>query len=161
MSISYTKAKQKIMIMMMHSYFITKEILTGPLPWAWWHYYGDEVLLSWHLRDVTDIPWLLKQNTSRLGRSGECRLHRCSPLRVCRRNGECSEQWAGIVMTNQTTLRASLSGTFLQTLPDLVTPLKGHALFISAQLSTEAVTALRKVWVLIRLWKQHSVWAYT
>ena len=24
------------------------------------------------------------------------------------------------------TLRASLSGTFLQTLPDLVTPLKGH-----------------------------------
>ena len=27
------------------------------------------------------------------------------------------------------TLRASLSGTFLQTLPDLVTPLKGHSLF--------------------------------
>ena len=27
-----------------------------------------------------------------------------------------------------TTLRASLSGTFLQTLPDLVTPLKGHSL---------------------------------
>ena len=26
-----------------------------------------------------------------------------------------------------TTLRASLSGTFLQTLPDLVTPLKGHS----------------------------------
>ena len=26
------------------------------------------------------------------------------------------------------TLRASLSGTFLQTLPDLVTPLKGHSL---------------------------------
>ena len=35
------------------------------------------------------------------------------------------------------TLRASLSGIFLQTLPDLVTPLKG-ALFISAQLSTDA-----------------------
>ena len=35
------------------------------------------------------------------------------------------------------TLRASLSGTFLQALPDLVTPLKG-ALFISAQLSTDA-----------------------
>ena len=32
------------------------------------------------------------------------------------------------------------------------------ALFISAQLSTDAVGALRKVWVLvIRLWKQHSV----
>ena len=70
------------------------------------------------------------------------------------------------------TLPASLSGTFLQTLPELVTPLKGHshtpsiafrhlppnparfgyategALFISAQLSTDAVSALRKVWVL-------------
>ena len=52
------------------------------------------------------------------------------------------------------TLRASLSGTFLQTLP-----LNGHS--ISAQLSTDAVSALRKVWVLIRLWKQHSVQAYT
>ena len=43
-------------------------------------------------------------------------------------------------------LLASLSGTFLQTLPDLVTPLKGHALFIalfiSAQLSTDAVSNL-------------------
>ena len=54
------------------------------------------------------------------------------------------------------TLRASLSGTFLQTLPDLVTPLKAGALFISARLSTEAVSALRKVRVLIRLWKQPS-----
>ena len=35
------------------------------------------------------------------------------------------------------TLRASLSGTFLQTLPDLVTPLKGHSIFISAQLSMQ------------------------
>ena len=49
------------------------------------------------------------------------------------------------------TLRASLSGTFLQTLPGLV-----GALFISAQLSTDAVSALRKVWVLTRLWKQSS-----
>ena len=47
------------------------------------------------------------------------------------------------------TLRASLSGTFLQTLPDLLTPLKGHSIFISAQLSTDAVSDLRKVWVLI------------
>ena len=31
------------------------------------------------------------------------------------------------------------------------------ALFISSQLSTDAVSALRKVWVLIRLWKQHGV----
>ena len=94
------------------------------------------------------------------------------------------------------TLRAPLSGTFLQTLPDLVTSLKGHslsprscphwrcqrppkglgtnhipsiafrhlppnsarfsyategALFISAQLSNDAVSALRKVRVLIKL----------
>ena len=37
-------------------------------------------------------------------------------------------------------------------LSDLVTPLKGHS--VSMQLSTDAVSALRKVWVLIRLWKQ-------
>ena len=50
------------------------------------------------------------------------------------------------------TLRASLSGTFLQILPDLVAPLKGHSVFISApQLSSDAVSALRKVWVLIKL----------
>ena len=30
------------------------------------------------------------------------------------------------------TLRAPLSGTFLQTLPDLVTPLKGHSLSLRA-----------------------------
>ena len=48
------------------------------------------------------------------------------------------------------TLRAPLSGTFLQTLPDLVTPLKGHSFFISAQLSSDAVSALRKVRVLIK-----------
>ena len=33
-----------------------------------------------------------------------------------------------LVCTARATLRASLSGTFLQTLPDLVTPLKGHSL---------------------------------
>jgi len=33
-----------------------------------------------------------------------------------------------VAMTVRGTLRASLSGTFLQTLPDLVTPLKGHSL---------------------------------
>ena len=32
------------------------------------------------------------------------------------------------VDVKQHTLRASLSGTFLQTLPDLVSPLKGHSL---------------------------------
>ena len=30
-----------------------------------------------------------------------------------------------------------------------------RALFISAQLSTDAVSSLRKVWVLLRLWKEH------
>ena len=35
------------------------------------------------------------------------------------------------------------------------------ALFISAQLSTDVVSTLRKVWVLIRLWKQHSAKAHT
>ena len=51
---------------------------------------------------------------------------------------------------------ALLSSTFLQTLPELVAPLNG-AFFISMQLSTDAVSTLRKVWVLLRLWKQHSV----
>ena len=35
------------------------------------------------------------------------------------------------------------------------------ALFISAQLSTDAVSALRKVWVQVRLWKQPSAQART
>ena len=35
------------------------------------------------------------------------------------------------------------------------------ALFLSMQLSTDAVSALRKVWVLIRLWKQPSAQART
>ena len=35
------------------------------------------------------------------------------------------------------------------------------ALFASTQLSTDAVSALRKVWVLIRLWKQPSAQAPT
>ena len=33
------------------------------------------------------------------------------------------------------------------------------ALFISGQLSTDAVNALRKVWVLIRLWKRYIICA--
>ena len=48
------------------------------------------------------------------------------------------------------TLRASLSGIFLQTLPDVVTPQKGPSIFISAQLSTDAVSALLKVWITLR-----------
>ena len=49
-------------------------------------------------------------------------------------------------------VHTSLSGTsYHQTLPELVTLLKGHSIFIFALLSTDAVSALRKVWVLIRL----------
>ena len=51
----------------------------------------------------------------------------------------------------------SLVGTFLQTLPLRIGYAIAGALFISAQLSTDAVSALRKVWLLIRLWKQHGV----
>ena len=65
--------------------------------------------------------------------------------------------------SNTTTLRAiptlwaSLSGTFLQTLSARFGYRHWRAFFISAQLSTDAVSALlRKVWVLIRLWKQPS-----
>jgi len=58
------------------------------------------------------------------------------------------------------TLRASLSGTFLQTLARTGYATKG-ALFIFAHLSTDAVSALRKVWVLITLWMQRSVQAHT
>ena len=68
-------------------------------------------------------------------------------------------------------LRVSLSGTFLQT-PSIafrhLPPNSARfgyategALFISAQLSTDAVSALRKVRVLIRLWKQPSAQART
>ena len=39
---------------------------------------------------------------------------------------------ARIIIHCRPTLPASLSGTFLQTLPDFVTPLRGRALFISA-----------------------------
>ena len=37
-------------------------------------------------------------------------------------------QGRAVGVMHPSTLRASLSGTFLQTLPDLVTPLKGHSL---------------------------------
>ena len=51
---------------------------------------------------------------------------------------------------------------FHQKLPDLVTSLMTEgALFISMQLSTDVASALRKVWVQIRLWKQPSTQAAT
>ena len=54
--------------------------------------------------------------------------------------GVAAEHYGG------TTLRASLSGSFLQTLPGLLYATEGP--FISAQLSSDAVSALRKVRVL-------------
>ena len=54
-------------------------------------------------------------------------------------------------------IEASLCGTFLQTLSEL----EGHVHFISAQLSTAAVSALRKDWVLKRQWQKHWVEART
>ena len=43
-------------------------------------------------------------------------------------NGRLYRALYGVTTRVTRTLRASLSGTFLQTLPDLVTPLKGHSL---------------------------------
>ena len=57
----------------------------------------------------------------------------------------------------ETTHQASLSGT----VPPNCCCIIGYAtegeLLISAHLSTDAVSALRTVWALVRLWKQHSV----
>ena len=47
------------------------------------------------------------------------------------------------------TFEASLSGSFLKALPELVTPLLEEAIdLISEHLSTDAVSAPRKVWAL-------------
>ena len=55
--------------------------------------------------------------------------------------------WGGVVLGVR--LRASLSSTFLQTLPESAVPLNAGELCISTQLSTDAVSALRKVWILV------------
>ena len=70
-----------------------------------------------------------------------------SIFRASLEKGDNASMHADDAVLDVVTLRASLSGTFLQTLPDLVMPLKGHS--TSVQLSTDAVSALRKVWVLI------------
>ena len=66
------------------------------------------------------------------------------------------------LITSDTNLTAHSEHCFLalppNSKPDLVTSLKGHSLSPHscplAQLSTDVVSALRKVWVLIRPWKQ-------
>ena len=55
-----------------------------------------------------------------------------------------TDGWVDFLLWVDGILRPPLSGTFLQTLPDLVTPLKGHSIFISAQLSSDSVSALRR-----------------
>ena len=62
-------------------------------------------------------------------------------------------------MVQDSTPRASLAGTFLQTVStDYAAE---DALFIFAQLSTDADSAFQKVWVLAKLWKQRSAQART
>ena len=86
------------------------------------------------VRAVRMYGWLFTSEARR-GTAGGCR----------------DTSWEGIPELGNTHthrqyhhLPASLSGTFLQTLPELVTSLKGHALFISSQLSTDAATGLRR-----------------
>ena len=84
----------------------------------------------------------------------------CSVISVMP-SGRLAKRSPDVHLIPPLTLRAPLSGTFLQTLPDLVTPLKG-ALFIFAQLSTDAVSALPKGFCTdLRLWKQPSTQART
>ena len=59
-----------------------------------------------------------------------------------RKDGFLVLTWKKRVKTN-TTLWASLSGTFLQTLPDLVTPLKGHSLSPRSCPATRSVPSER------------------
>ena len=57
-------------------------------------------------------------------------------------------------------LQASLSGNLPPNFARIGYTTEG-ALFISTQLSTDAVSALRKVWVLVRLWNQPIVRTHT
>ena len=62
----------------------------------------------------------------KLNFGGRCRK---AVLGVCLlKCGARTSRWLLVDVWDLRTLRASLSGTFLQTLPDLVTPLKGHSL---------------------------------
>ena len=64
------------------------------------------------------------------GKGGGVRVHGVNPLTAVQLDVTPHERRHDAPdVTSLTTLRASLSGTFLQTLPDLVTPLKGHSLF--------------------------------
>ena len=155
--------------------------------------------LFWESRNAKSSRWRLETSdgsvlpTSRP--MSHVRFYRLPRFQV-RCCGSSVRQWAKpLAVKLCSTLRASLSGTFIQTLPDLVTPLKGtlylreavhrrgqrppkglgtnhtpsiafrhpppnYARFIvtplkghsiSAQLSSDAVSALRKVLVLIWL----------
>ena len=60
-----------------------------------------------------------------------------------RRRDRVGEGVLGMGDRSSDTLRAPLSGTFLQTLPDLVTPLKGHSLLPRSCLPTRSAPSER------------------
>ena len=74
-----------------------------------------------------------------------------------KRSLECgtAQRRSPVSCLNTPVLQVSLSGTLLKTLPELVTPLNEP--FIRSEHVTDAVSALRKVLILIRLWKQRRV----
>ena len=84
----------------------------------------------------TNVWFRLQTNTNTCIRKQVISLHISEYVQITQNT------YIGMKVTEGTALRASLSGTFLQSLPELVTPLKGE-LFISAQLSTDAVSAFR------------------
>ena len=59
-----------------------------------------------------------------------------------------------VILLNYHTDWASLSDTFLQTARSGYTT--EGALFLSTQLSTNAVSTFQKIWVVIRLWRNIS-----
>ena len=62
-------------------------------------------------------------------------------------------------LCSTSTLRASLSGTILQTRPEMVTPPKGHFLSPRSSCCPPTLLAPAERLALISLWKQHSVQA--
>ena len=75
--------------------------------------------------------------------------------------GQPKTSLAAAQRTEKTTVRASLSGTFLQTLPELVTPLKGHSLSFRAAVHRRCQRPPKGLDTLIKLWKLHNVQART
>ena len=81
-----------------------------PFPWGWDH---RDNLYPYLYQSHYCVPVPLSSISMRLGHRGTTSI----PKFTC-----------PIIVSQSSTLRASLSGTFLQTQPDLVMPLKGHSL---------------------------------